>query len=94
MLIVSPSALSRITETKMDRGMETAMINVGRQSPRKEQNHDGGQAGGDQPFPYHSLNRRAHEKRLIEQRLDAEFARQRLCRPRHDRLDAIHHGQR
>src|ERR1039458_7855234 len=35
MLMVSPSALSRITETKIDKGIETAMIKVGRQSPRK-----------------------------------------------------------
>ena len=33
MLKVSPSALSRITETKIDSGMEMQIISVGRQSP-------------------------------------------------------------
>src|SRR5581483_6945487 len=35
MLIVSPSRLSTITELKMDSGMETAMMRVLRQLPRK-----------------------------------------------------------
>jgi len=35
MLIVSPSALSRITDTKIDSGMEIEIMIVGRQSPRK-----------------------------------------------------------
>jgi len=34
-VMVAPSALNRITETKIDSGMETAMMTVGRQSPRK-----------------------------------------------------------
>ena len=34
MLIVSPSALSTISEVRMESGMETAMINVLRQLPR------------------------------------------------------------
>ena len=34
MLIVSPRALSRMMETQIERGMETVMTTVGRQSPR------------------------------------------------------------
>jgi len=34
MLMVSPSAARSSTETKMDKGIETAMITVGRQSPK------------------------------------------------------------
>ncbi len=34
MLMVSPSALSSSTETKMDSGIEIEMTIVGRQSPR------------------------------------------------------------
>ncbi len=34
MLIVSPSALSRMMETKIDSGIEIAIMIVGRQSPR------------------------------------------------------------
>ena len=40
---------------------------------QENQDHDGGKTGGDYAFPHDSLNRRAHEKRLIEQSLDVQL---------------------
>ena len=45
---------------------------------QEKQNHDGGEAGGGQAFPQNSLNRRAHEKRLVEQSFDIQVGRQSL----------------
>ena len=40
MLMVSPSALSTQIELRIESGMETAMISVLRQLPKKEQDHE------------------------------------------------------
>ena len=44
---------------------------------QEEQNHQPGQAGGDDGFPDHAVDRCAHEDRLVGQRRDAQFRRQR-----------------
>ena len=50
MLIVSPSALSTMIEVRIESGMETAMISVLRQLPRKSRIISGGQQRGDERF--------------------------------------------
>ena len=50
MLMVSCSALSTMIETRIESGIEMAMISVLRQLPRKQQNHQRRQAGGDHAF--------------------------------------------
>ncbi len=76
MLMVSPSALSTMSEVRIESGIETAMISVLRQLPRKDQDHQPGQAGGNRRFANHAIDRRAHKNRLVGQRLDVEFRRQ------------------
>ena len=73
MLMVSPSALSTMIEVRIDSGIETAMISVLRQLPRKTRIISAGQAGGDQRLADHAVDRGAHEDRLIGQRLDLEL---------------------
>ena len=55
MLIVSPSAPSAMTDARIDSGIETAMITVLRQSPRKSRIIDRRQARGDQRLAQHAL---------------------------------------
>ncbi len=46
-------------------------------APQKEQDHDGGKAGGDDGFADHSVDGGAHEQRLIGDRLDLQRGRKR-----------------
>ncbi len=75
MLMVSPSALITQMETRIDRGIETAMMIVLRQLPRNSRIIVGGQAGGDDRFANHSADGRADEDRLIGDRLDFQLFR-------------------
>ena len=76
MLIVSPSALSTISEVSTESGIETAMISVLRQLPRNSENHETRKAGRDRAFADHAVDRRFHENRLVGQRVDIEVHRQ------------------
>ncbi len=78
MLMVSPSALSRMTETKIDSGMEMEMTIVGRQSPRNSRIMTAVRAAAMTASCRHAIDGSAHEQRLIEQRFDGDFAGQRL----------------
>ena len=80
MLMVWPSALRTMIETKIESGIEIEMTIVGRQSPEEKQDHACGQKSSSQGFHHHAPNRRAHEKRLIEERSDFHFRRKRLRR--------------
>ena len=87
MLIVSPSALSTMIEQRIESGIETAMITVLRQLPRKMQDHQRGQAGGDDRLAHDALDRGADEERLVGERLDLELRRQPGGDPRQLLLD-------
>ena len=80
MLIVWPSAPSAMTDTMIDSGIETAMMTVLRQSPRKSRIMTRRQARGDERLAQHALDRRADEQRLIEERRDRQLRRQRRLR--------------
>jgi hypothetical protein len=56
MLMVSCSAPSTISEQRIESGMETAMMMVERQAAEKDQNHDGGEAGGDDRLAHHAAD--------------------------------------
>ena len=49
-LIVWPSQRQRVNELSTASGIETVMMRVDRQLPRKTQDHESGQRGGDQSF--------------------------------------------
>ena len=49
MLIVSPSALSAMSEARIDSGIEIEMMSVLRQLPRNSRIIERGQPGGDAP---------------------------------------------
>ena len=70
MLIVSPSALKTISEVKIESGIDTAMMIVLRQLPRKQQNHQARKPRRDGSFANHALDRRAHKQRLVRHRMD------------------------
>ena len=58
MLMVSPSALNTMIEVKIESGIETAMISVLRQLPKKDKIINAGEAGGNQRLSHHAVNRR------------------------------------
>ena len=68
MLIVSPIALRRMIETRIESGIEIAMTIVLRQSPRKSRIMSAVSAAAIRP-PAIRHNRSAYEQRLIEERL-------------------------
>ena len=78
MLMVSPSRLRAMTEDRIESGIETAMMTVLRQLPRKIEDHQRGEAGGDDRLADHSAHRRPHEDGLVGHRLDLELRRE--CR--------------
>ena len=47
--------------TRIESGMETAMMMVLFQLPRKSKNHEGGKNRSNERFAKHALNRSAHE---------------------------------
>ena len=67
-LMVCPSRLSRQSEVRIESGIEMQTIRVLRQLPRNSRIIMSGEAGGDQRFPHHALNRGAHEDRLVGER--------------------------
>ncbi len=76
MLIVSPSAASTISDDRIDSGIETAMISVLRQLPRKTRIIRPVRQAAMIAFADHAVDRRPHEDRLIGQRRDLQFRRQ------------------
>ena len=56
-LIVCPSSDSAISELRTASGIDTVMMSVERQLPRKTQDHEAGQRRGDQPFANDGGNR-------------------------------------
>ena len=65
-------------ETRIESGIETAMITRAAPASQEDQNHDAGQAGGDDGFADHAVDGGANEDRLIRDRLDLDRRRQRL----------------
>ena len=68
MLMVSPIALNTMIEVRIARGIEVAMINGASPTAQKSENHESGQARGDQCFPDDSADRAPNKNRLIGQR--------------------------
>ena len=93
-LMVSPKKLRTITEVRIDSGMEIAMMSVLRQLPKKEQDHQAREAGGDNGFSDHPADGGADEDRLIGQRLNLHFWRQRCGDAWKQRADAVHDVER
>ncbi len=73
MLMVSPSRLSTMIDVRIESGIETAMISVLRQLPRKSRIISRRQTGGDHRLADHAAHGRPHEDRLVGQRLDVEL---------------------
>ena len=76
MLMVSPSRLRAMTEARIESGIETAMMTVLRQLPRKSRIISRGEAGGDDRLADHPAHRRPHEDGLVGQRLDLQLRRE------------------
>ena len=74
MLMVSPSALSTMIEVRIDSGIETAMISVLRQLPRKTRIMSAGQAGGDHGLAHHAVDGR-RARRSTDRPADGSAAR-------------------
>ena len=70
MLSVWPSAENTMTDTRIESGIETTMTSVERQEPRNSRIISPVSAGGDHRLAQDAVERRAHEHRLVEQRLD------------------------
>ena len=56
----------------------------------KNEDHDGGERSGDDPFAQNSVNGSPDEQRLIKQSGDFKLRRQRLCSLLHDALHRLH----
>ena len=82
MLIVSPSALSTMIEARIESGIETAMISVLRQLPRKSRIISAVRQAAITASRTTPVDRGAHEDRLVGERLDLELRRQRRPRSR------------
>ncbi len=78
MFSVSPIMYSAMIEVRMDRGIDTAMMQVLRQLPRNTQDQRGRQAGGDHRFAHHAADCGPDEPRLVEQRRDLQVLGQSL----------------
>ena len=76
MLIVSPSALSAMIESRIESGIETAMITVLRQLPRKIRIISPVRHAAIDAFAHHTVDGSPHEERLVGQRLDLQLRRQ------------------
>ena len=76
MLIVSPSALSTMSDERIDSGIETAMMSVLRQLPRKTRIISAVRQAAMSASRTTPLIAAAHEHRLIGQRGDLERRRQ------------------
>ena len=76
MLIVSPSALSTMIDVRIDSGIETAMISVLRQLPRNSRIISAVRQAAISASRTTPSIARAHEQRLIGERLDLELRRQ------------------
>ena len=61
MLIVSPSAARTAIEVRIESGIDTAIIRVLRQLPKKKENHQSGKAPCYDGFLNHSFDRRRDE---------------------------------
>ena len=59
----------QMTEVRIDSGMETAMMSVLRQLPRKSRIISAVRHGGDDGFAHHADDRGADEDRLVGKRL-------------------------
>ena len=94
MLIVCPSALNTMMEVRIARGIEVAMINGASPAAQKSENHQRGQARGDQRFPDHAADRAPDKNRLIRQRRYLELRWNRRLNLRQKGLDARDHIQR
>ena len=70
MLIVSPRELSTIIDVRIDSGIETAMMSVLRQLPRKSRIISAVRHGRDHRLAHHAGDRGLDEDRLVGERLD------------------------
>ena len=77
MLIVSPSALSTMSDVRIDSGIEIAMMRVLRQLPRNSRIISA-VSRRRSCLAHHARDGRLDEHRLVDQRRDLQFRRQRL----------------
>ncbi len=80
MLSVSPNADRQMIAPSTDSGMDTAITRVERPAAEEQQHHHAGQQRCDDALERDTFDRRAHEQRLVVDRLD----RQRLGQGRLD----------
>jgi hypothetical protein len=71
-VIVSPSALSAITELRIESGIDTAMMRCCA-TPEEQQDHQGGQARRDDRLVDHPHHRAPHEDRLVGEQVHLEL---------------------
>ena len=81
-------------EVRIESGIEMAIIKRAAPTSQKQQNHQPRQARRNNRLTDDSVDCRAHENRLISQRLYLQFLRQRGGHSGQQILDAIHHIQR
>src|ERR1700730_8096294 len=93
-LIVSPRSESAVTEARMASGIETVMISVARQLPRKSRIIIPVSAAAIAPFPDHAGDGAGHEHRLIADGREVQAGRQSLGDAREQLLDAGNDRQR
>src|SRR4029453_16182550 len=97
MLIVSPSMLSAITELRIESGMDTAMITVLRQLPRKSRIISAVRQGAitapgaPPPLAAPPAPPGLHEDRLVGEQLDLQRRGQGRGHPGQEVADPLHH---
>ena len=92
-LMVSPIRLRTITEVRIESGIETAMMRVERQLPRKSRIIRPVSAAAITASRITPRNCRAHKYALIAQRRDLEIGRNSLRHAREQVAYTLHHTQ-
>ena len=94
MLMVSPRKLSTMTEVRIDSGIETAMISVLRQLPRKSRIIRAVRQAAMIASRITPVIAAAHEDGLVGEQVDLQLRRQRGGHPRHRGPDVVHDVER
>ncbi len=68
--MVSCKKLSTIIEVRMESGIETAMIERAAPAPQEQQDHQPGQARGDDSLANYRLDRGSNEQGLVRHGLN------------------------
>ena len=86
--MVWPSRESAVNELRTASGIETVMMRVDRQLPRKIQNHEPCERGRDQSLPHDGADGRSDEVGLVRNELEVDAGRKRGFDCREASLDA------